>query len=321
MPDHVTLTRRSFLHGMAAVGAGSMLTGVLAGDAGAAPRQAGRWKLGLDTYTLHRSLTAKDPKRRRNLVSLLESLGEHQLDGLQVDPSHFPGGDPAALGRLRDVAKRNGWYIEFGMGGWDPQRMEERIKLTAQFGGRALRTFFSDERATWKQLQEWMRYAEPAFKQAGDTAAKHNVWIAIENHGDFTGPQLREFIGRVNHPRVGACLDTGNCLFRREDPIACARALAPVAFSMHLKDWTMGFDSAGTPRWKEAPLGAGRIPVAEVLKIVAASQPELYVALETPIVPGDDEAENVQREWEHLRINAKRANQLLRELGLRRPTV
>ena len=276
MVDSNSLSRRDFLIGSAtAVGTGSILTACAAKKEGVSAGKKARWKLGLDTYTLHRSLTAKDPKLHRDFFAMLEMLDDHGLDGVQIDPSHFPGDDPKTLDRIRSIVEPKGLYVEFGMGGWDPMRMEQRIKLTSQFGGRALRTFFSGENATWTQLKEWMNYAEQPFKQIGDVAAKHNVWVAIENHGDFTGPQLRDFLERVNHPRVGACFDTGNSLWRKEDPIECAKALAPYAFSMHLKDWTMTFDANDKPHWTENVLDTGQIPVTEVLKIVAAKQPEL----------------------------------------------
>jgi len=318
MTDSNSLSRRDFLIGSAAaVGTGSILTGCATNKARIAAGKKVRWRLGLDAYMLHGSLIAKDPKHHRDFFSMLEMLDDHGLDGVQIDPSHFPGDDKKTLDRIRSIVEPKGLYVEFGMGGWDPKRMEHRIKLTSQFGGRALRTFFGGENATWAQLKEWMNYAEEPFKQIGDVAAQHNVWVAIENHGDFTGPQLRDFIERVNHPRVGACFDTGNCLWRKEDPIECAKALAPYAFSMHLKDWTMTFDAEDRPHWTENVLDTGQIPVTEVLEIVAAEQSELYVALESPASPGKDEKETVEREFKHFVASTKAAHRIFKDLTLK----
>lgn len=317
MADSRGFSRRDFLIGSAAtVGAGSLLSACAAKKTGVGAGRDAPWKLGLDTYMLHRSLTAEDPGLRRDLFSVLELLNHHGLAGAQIDPSHFPGDDEKTLDRIRSIVEPRGLYVEFGMGGWDPTRMEQRIKLTSRFGGRALRTFLSGENATWEQLKEWMNYAEQPFKQIGDVAARHNVWVAIENHGDFTGPQLREFLQRVDHPRVGACFDTGNSLWRKEDPIECARILAPYAFSMHLKDWTMTFDADDKPHWTEKVIGTGQIPVVEVLKIVAAEQRELYVALESPAAPGKDEKETVEREWRNFVTCTKAAHRILKDLEL-----
>jgi len=272
------------------------------------------FRLGLDTYTLHRSLTAKDPKNRRDLWGVLDQLDDLGLEGIQIDPSHFPGDDEKTLERLKSLVKPRGHYIEFGMGGWDMKRMEARIRLTAQFGGRALRTFCGSERNSQEELQNFIRWATPAFREAGKIAGAHGVHVAVENHGDFTSAQLKELLARVGHPRVGACLDTGNSLFRGEDPMECARTLAPYALSMHLKDWTMTRQQDGTPRWKEAVPGKGQIPVLEILRLVARYKSDLFIALESPVQPSEDEAETVAREWRHLVASARAAREMLKAL-------
>ena len=49
--------------------------------------------------------------------------------------------------------------------------------------------------------------------------------IAVENHGDFTAAQLKALLDAVGHPRVGACLDTGNSLSARRIRSTCAGIL------------------------------------------------------------------------------------------------
>jgi sugar phosphate isomerase/epimerase len=271
-------------------------------------------RLGLDTYTLHRCLTAKDPGNRHDLWWVIDRLGELGLSGLQIDPSHFPGNDEGILQRLDSAVRPRGYYVEFGMGGWDPERLKQRIRLTARFGGRAVRTFCGDEKAGAEQITAYLRWAPPALRQAADAAEEYGVTIAVENHGEFTAAQLKALLDRVGHPRVGACLDTGNSLFQREDPVECARILAPYACSMHLKDWTMTFQPDGTPKWREAVLGTGQVPVKEILRIVVAQKRDLYIAMEAPIQPGGDETETVRREWRNATANAAAARRILAEL-------
>lgn len=268
-------------------------------------------RLGLDTYTVHRALSAKDPSLRLELEDLIERLGDLELEGLQIDPSHFPGDDAATLARLESVVDSYGYYVEFGMGGWDPARLARRAELTARFGGRAVRTFCGSERNTQEELARFSDLAAPALRRAAEAADLFGVDIAVENHGDFTSAQLVELLERVGHPRVGACLDTGNSLFRREDPLECARALAPWARSMHLKDWTMELGAEGEPVWTEAVIGEGKVPVAEILGVVLREGRDLDIALENPVRPGGDEAETVEREWNHLVASARAARLLL----------
>jgi len=304
-----------------AASAGPALTGcsLIESQEDTASRQKGRvahWRLGLDTYTLHRALTAKNAKLRLNLWWLLEHLEDYGLSGAQIDPSHFPGDDEPTLRRLDALAAKKGYWFEFGMWRWHPVEIEQRCRLTARFGGQAVRTFFCDQITSPEEREKAMVEAESPMREAGDIAAKYGVDIAIENHGDYTGPELAAFLDRVNHPRVGACLDTGNSLFRKEDPIQCARTLAPYTRSMHLKDWTMAFTPDGHSRWTETVLGKGEVPLKQVLEIVAAVRPDLYVALEAPVWPSKDEAETVSREWKHFVACARAANRLLADLCL-----
>jgi sugar phosphate isomerase/epimerase len=273
-----------------------------------------RPRLGLDTYTLHRCLTAKDPGNKKDLWWVLEQLESHGLEGVQIDPSHFPGDDEATLRRLASVVGPRGQYVEFGMGGWDPARLEQRGKLTARFGGRAVRTFCGGETCSEEKIANYLKWAPPALRQAAEAAERHGFDIAVENHGDFTSAQLKTLLDAVGHPRVGACMDTGNSLFRKEDPLKCAKTLAPYVKSMHLKDWTMAFRPDRTPEWKEAVLGTGQVPVRDILRIATDANPGLYIALEAPVQPSGDETETVSREWRQFESNARIARQMLADL-------
>lgn len=271
-------------------------------------------RLGLDTYSLHQCLTAKDPRNRKDLWWVLDQLEPCRLEGVQIDPSHFPGDDDKTLERLASAVGPRRHYVEFGMGGWDPTRLEHRGKLTVRFGGRAVRTFCGGETAGQEKIAEYIKWAPPALRQAAEAAERYGFDIAVENHGDFTSHQLKALLDAVGHPRVGACLDTGNSLFRKEDPIKCARVLAPYVRSMHLKDWTMSFRPDGTPQWKEAVLGTGQVPVKELLRIATDANPRLYIALEAPVRPSEDETETVEREWQFFKKNARVARELLADL-------
>lgn len=316
------LTRRGLLSGAAGAACAGLwqtIPGCSSAQRRPSPsEQAGntrtRPRLGLDTYTLHRCLTAKDPANKKDLWWVLDQLEEHGLEGVQIDPSHFPGDDEATLQRLAAVVGPRGHYVEFGMGGWDPVRLEQRGRLTVRFAGRAVRTFCGGETCSAEKIADYLKWAPPALRQAADAAERHGFDIAVENHGDFTSAQLKGLLDAVGHPRVGACLDTGNSLFRKEDPVACARVLAPYVRSMHLKDWTMSFRPDGTPEWKEATLGTGQVPVREILRIATDAVPGLLIALEAPVRPSDDESETVKREWRQFVINARVARQMLSDL-------
>ncbi len=323
--EKMTVTRRSLLSLAAAGTMGCATFGPTIGGCSSATRKSqptsetsnatrNRPRLGLDTYTLHRCLTAKNPGNRKDLWWVLDQLEPGGLESVQIDPSHFPGDDEKTLERLASVVGPRGHYVELGMGGWDPARLEQCGKLTVRFGGRAVRTFCGGETCSREKIADYLRWAPPALRQAAEAADRHGFDIAVENHGDFTSDQLKALLDAVGHPRVGACLDTGNSLFRKEDPIKCARVLAPYVRSMHLKDWTMSFRPDGMPEWKEAVLGSGQVPVKEVLRIATDANPGLYIALEAPVQPSEDETETVDRERRFFKANARAARQLLADL-------
>lgn len=317
-------TRREFMHRAAlAAAAGSTTLRALGADETApsaatrpatAPAKERAWKLGLDTFTFHRTLTARDPANRRDIWWIIDLAHEHGLEGLQIDPSHFPGDDETTLKRLASVVGPRHMYIEFGMGGWDPTRMRHRIELTARFGGKALRTFCGGEVSTQEQIENYLKWAPPALHDAADAAEKHSVYIAVENHGDFTAEQMKRLIEAADHPMIGVCFDTGNALFRKENPLACARTLAPITRSMHLKDWRMSFDEGGHPVWKETPFGEGEGKVEAALGIIDPKSKGLYIAIENPVAPSDDEAETVQREMKHFLHTVEAAKDMLRRV-------
>jgi 3-oxoisoapionate decarboxylase len=328
MSSEQHLSRRRFLSlpGTAgAIGLGAWIAGCASQGRGASPgHTAGRRplsrrsrpaaRLGLDTYSLHRCLTASDPALKRDLWWVVEQLEALKLTGLQIDPSHFPGLEEETLSRLEAATLPRGYYVEFGMGGWGVDRMEQRIKLTARFGGRALRTFCGGEGCGPERIALYLEAAPPELHKAGDIAERYGVPIAVENHGDFTIAEMKELLERTDHPWVGVCFDTGNALFRNEDPWEAARELLPYSFSMHLKDWTMTPQADGPPHWKEAVLGQGQVPIRDILELTVKTRPGLYIALETPVQPSDDEKETVEREWRHVQACAEVANRYLTEL-------
>lgn len=287
--------------------------GAAGGAAGGGPggRPDGGVRLGLDTYSLHRTLTASDERLRKDLGWVLDRLDELGLEGIQIDPSHFPGTGDDAISRLQERILGRDRFVEFGMGGWDVPRLAERVRLTARFGGRAVRTFCGDSGTSREEARRLIDVAAPALRHAAGAAEAYGVDLAVENHGDFTSGELVELIERVGHPRLGACLDTGNSLFVREDPLECARRLAPHVKSMHLKDWRVAYEPDGSMRWTEAVPGEGQVPVLEILRVVLARQPSLNIVLETPVRPSASEEETVEREWVHVKASAAAARALL----------
>ena len=65
---------------------------------------------------------------------------------------------------------------------------------------------------------------------------KHRVAFAAETHKDHRIQERVDALRAIDSECVGACVDTGNNFALLEDPLETARALAPWAHAVHLKD-------------------------------------------------------------------------------------
>ncbi len=71
---------------------------------------------------------------------------------------------------------------------------------------------------------------------AAPIAESKGVKLALENHIESFSSEVLWLIDRVNHPFVGACVDTANALVVTEDPMVAIENLAPRAFTNHFDD-------------------------------------------------------------------------------------
>jgi sugar phosphate isomerase/epimerase len=163
-----------------------------------------------------------------------------------------------------------------------PENFERAIRAGAELGAPVVRYACGPFRL-------WQKPVEPAaltamLRDAAPTAEELGIALAIENHQDYTATELSGILADVDSPGVGVCLDTGNSIALLEDPLETARALAPFARQMHLKEYVViaapgGFDLVGVP------LGEGVVDNPGVLEIVREAVPAdtLYVTVENPL--------------------------------------
>ena len=66
--------------------------------------------------------------------------------------------------------------------------------------------------------------------------AREDVLLAIENHKDWRVDELVDILRRLKSGHVGVCVDFGNSIALLEDPMEVVEAMAPFAFTTHVKD-------------------------------------------------------------------------------------
>jgi sugar phosphate isomerase/epimerase len=78
---------------------------------------------------------------------------------------------------------------------------------------------------------------------------------------------------------LGVCLDTGNNIALLDDPMALVEALAPYAFSTHIKDMAVAPYADGF-LLAEMPLGEGMLDMRRIVDTIRHARPETRLTLE-----------------------------------------
>jgi sugar phosphate isomerase/epimerase len=124
------------------------------------------------------------------------------------------------------------------------------------------------------------------------TAAEYGVYLAMENHVDFTATEMLRVIEAVRSDRLRVNLDTGNALRVFDDPVEVARTLGPFTVATHVKDIAT---YRGSPRglafWRSCPIGRGIVDIPAVVQALGETGYEGDLTVEIDLVHPD---------WEHL---------------------
>lgn len=220
-------------------------------------------------------------------LGLLELTGTFWAGGAQIDMSQLESHDADYLKRVRARADAAGLWIELSV----PSRFldseesyGEMARVAAALGvdrirvallyGRRYESFATRE--AWLEFDRKWRTKLTAMKPVIE---RHPIRVGIENHKDFTAPELAELLGQLNSSHIGACVDFGNNVSLLEDPLQTIRVLAPFAVTTHVKDMAVR-PSADGFELSEVPLGDGMVPLAEAIAAIRAARPDVRFCLE-----------------------------------------
>jgi 3-oxoisoapionate decarboxylase len=196
--------------------------------------------------------------------------------------------DDAYADALRTRAESKGMYLEGTLSlprdEASLERFDADVRTAKRAGVSVLRTVASRGRRyeifdSAEAYRSSTDAAIQALKRAAPIVARHDVRLAVENHKDWRADELISVLKQVGNDHVGVCLDTGNSVALLEDPIEVVEALAPWAFTTHIKDIAVveypdGFLLA------EVPFGAGALDLARVIRLVRAKHPEAKFNIE-----------------------------------------
>ena len=246
--------------------------------------------LGLVVYTQgiqRRLMKAGNPKQDLfEPSSFLDRCFELGAGGMQVPLGVL---EPEACERLRETADARGMFIE-GIVGLpysdnDSDRFRAEIETAALTGVPVVRTVIIPGRRyerfrTRGQFEEYVLRGKQALSRAKPIVEHAQVRLAVENHKDQRLDERLELLKAIDSPFIGACVDTGNSLALLEEPETVVKALAPYAYSVHLKDQAVrecrdGFLLA------DAALGDGFLNLQSLVDVLRRARPEIRFSLET----------------------------------------
>jgi 3-oxoisoapionate decarboxylase len=207
--------------------------------------------------------------------------------GCQIDMSQLRSTDPAYLGSLRESLDEKALFAELSISARtleDADAFDGMTRVARQLGVTRLRValLYGRRYETFTTMEQWRSFSQrwrdtllrmrAAFDRAG-------LLIGIENHKDWLAPELADLLQAIDSPHVGVCVDFGNNLALLEDPMATVEALAPYVITTHVKDMAVRAYDRGF-ELSEVPLGAGCLPLAEMIAALRQVRPDVHLCLE-----------------------------------------
>ncbi|MCP4424669.1 MAG: sugar phosphate isomerase/epimerase [Chloroflexi bacterium] len=214
-------------------------------------------RLGLHTYSLYHHGIAEDWAgfklpwpRQMDIWQLMDYVVSIGLEGIHLDDKAFHSMDEAHFHNVRDYAAERNLYLEYNFAmpsdkydGNVQHEIEDGIAIAKAIGADVAKLGMNLTRphpvAASKFHPEVMVQLENVvakLKRAVPLAQDAGVRIGVENHTDAFSDEALWVLDQVDHPAVGACVDTVNALHVTENPITAVANLAPRAVTNHFRD-------------------------------------------------------------------------------------
>jgi len=268
--------------------------------------------LGLHTYSLYLHGIGQawaDFKlpwpRQLTTFELFDEAVHLGLDGLHLDDGVLENLDPAYLQEVKTAAGERNLYLEYnfsmdigGMGIGIQHDLDAAIATASALGADIVKVsmdlkrprpvsasrFHPDVMAQMKSFAARLKASAPAAADAG-------IRIAVENHCDSFSEEILWLLDQVDHPAVGACIDTVNALMVMEDPMQAIENLAPRAYTNHFRDDRIEFQRYGF-KLTGAAVGEGDIDMKRAYEIINTRSTMRRINIETEM---DISLDNMQK--------------------------
>ncbi|MBC2705240.1 TIM barrel protein [Desulfobacula sp.] len=257
--------------------------------------------LGLHTYSLYLHGIGQAwagfelPWERQLSTFQLFDLGiKLGLDGFHLDDGVLESLDSSFLSEVGASAKEKNLYLEYNMsldlghfGIGIQHDLKDGLNTARNIGADVVKVSMDlprpRPRAGSRFHPEVMPYLKETIKRlksAAPMAESHGIRLALENHCDSFSEEILWVLKEVNHPFVGACIDTMNAWHIAEDPMKAIENLAPVAFTNHFRDDRVEFCRDGF-RVKGVAVGDGDIDMKKAYELIKSKSPANRINIET----------------------------------------
>ena len=232
----------------------------------------------------------------RSVHEVIEIARQCGADGVELRRETWPRLDaelPLAAQQIADAGLLVTYATQATLFDGSPQgqrQLRQDIDAAATLGAPLVRFFPgltppSNDGAAWARAQEVV-----------DDAAAQDVVIALENYARTPGGTLAEIQGaltRLASPALRTNLDMGNYPNHGQDVVAAIGSLSDKIIAAHLKDKT------GDPSAPPTFLGAGVLPLAEILDALDRLPQRIYCIFE--FRGGDDPVGRIERSLAYLK--------------------
>jgi sugar phosphate isomerase/epimerase len=243
-----------------------------------------------------------------DIYGLMDEAKKLGLDGLHLTAADLGSIDAAHLRDVRRAAEEKGLYLEYNFS-LDASEYDDRLTHTMEQGIAIAEKIGSDIAKISMDIRRPHPVCGSAFHPAvipqmeavarkataaAPVAQNAGIRLCLENHTEAFSDEVIWIINRVNHPFIGACVDTNNSLMVGEDPLTAVRKLAPLSFTNHFSDHRIVFDQYGC-RITGVATGTGDVPMREAYQIIRANPNMKRLNIEVEFDPGTDGPEAARR--------------------------
>jgi len=245
--------------------------------------------MGLVLYALGQHLRQRWEGRHGGLCLPVALLEESRLLGAGGIQCPLNAIDAAQAGELRRRAERYEMHVEAIL---DPprdktdlERFEGQVRIAKEGGARLARTVIIPGRRyerfkTLDEFRDFERRGLRTLQLAEPVLARRRFRLAVENHKDQRTWEKLATLERIGSEYVGLCVDVGNNFPLMEDPLETARAFAPWALTVHIKDQALRSRDDGF--WlADVPLGEGFLDLPAIVKCLREKKPDLKFNFES----------------------------------------